>query len=121
MLRALFTAALLLPGPALAGREPVGNIPSMGAIVPKLAATHTVYALELQGHGRTTDIDRPITYPNPAARGGRAAATAQRPAPPLAYMSITRSMARRQTAQKGTRSRVNMMQSTCGRKYPFAS
>jgi pimeloyl-ACP methyl ester carboxylesterase len=40
------------------------NIPQMGAIVPKLAATHKVYALELQGHGRTTDIDRPITYPN---------------------------------------------------------
>jgi pimeloyl-ACP methyl ester carboxylesterase len=39
------------------------NIPSMGAIIPKLAETHTVYALELQGHGRTTDIDRPITYP----------------------------------------------------------
>ena len=38
------------------------NIPSMGAIIPKLAATHKVYALELQGHGRTTDIDRPITY-----------------------------------------------------------
>jgi pimeloyl-ACP methyl ester carboxylesterase len=40
------------------------NIPSMGAIIPKLAATHRVYALELQGHGRTTDINRPITYPN---------------------------------------------------------
>jgi pimeloyl-ACP methyl ester carboxylesterase len=40
------------------------NIPSMGAIIPKLAKTHKVYALELQGHGRTTDIDRPITYPN---------------------------------------------------------
>jgi len=40
------------------------NIPTMGAIVPKLARTHRVYALELQGHGRTTDIDRPITYPN---------------------------------------------------------
>jgi pimeloyl-ACP methyl ester carboxylesterase len=39
------------------------NIPSMGAIIPKLAKTHKVYALELQGHGRTTDIDRPITYP----------------------------------------------------------
>jgi pimeloyl-ACP methyl ester carboxylesterase len=38
------------------------NIPSMGAIIPKLAETHKVYALELQGHGRTTDIDRPITY-----------------------------------------------------------
>lgn len=40
------------------------NIPGMGDIVPRLAATHKVYALELQGHGRTTDIDRPITYPN---------------------------------------------------------
>jgi pimeloyl-ACP methyl ester carboxylesterase len=40
------------------------NIPAMGTIVPKLATTHRVYALELQGHGRTTDIDRPITYPN---------------------------------------------------------
>src|SRR5688500_7593268 len=40
------------------------NIPTMGAIIPKLATTRTVYALELQGHGRTTDINRPITYPN---------------------------------------------------------
>ncbi|APO78036.1 alpha/beta hydrolase family protein (plasmid) [Rhizobium etli 8C-3] len=40
------------------------NIPSMGSIIPKLAKTHKVYALELQGHGRTTDIDRPITYPS---------------------------------------------------------
>ena len=40
------------------------NIPSMGAIIPRLAETHTVYALEFQGHGRTNDIDRPITYPN---------------------------------------------------------
>ena len=40
------------------------NIPTMGAIIPRLAKTHRVYALELQGHGRTTDIDRPITYPN---------------------------------------------------------
>jgi pimeloyl-ACP methyl ester carboxylesterase len=40
------------------------NIPTMGAIIPRLARTHRVYAVELQGHGRTTDIDRPITYPN---------------------------------------------------------
>jgi pimeloyl-ACP methyl ester carboxylesterase len=40
------------------------NIPTMGAIVPMLAKTHKVYAVELQGHGRTTDIARPITYPN---------------------------------------------------------
>ncbi|MCP3097844.1 alpha/beta hydrolase [Myxococcus sp. K15C18031901] len=38
------------------------NIPSMGAIITRLAKTHQVYALEFQGHGRTTDIDRPITY-----------------------------------------------------------
>ena len=35
-------------------------------IIPTLAKTHKVYALELQGHGRTTDINRPITYPNMA-------------------------------------------------------
>ena len=40
------------------------NIPTMGAIIPKLAQTHKVYAIEFQGHGRTTDIDRPITYTN---------------------------------------------------------
>jgi pimeloyl-ACP methyl ester carboxylesterase len=40
------------------------NIPSMGAIIPMFARTHKVYAIEMQGHGRTTDIDRPITYPN---------------------------------------------------------
>jgi pimeloyl-ACP methyl ester carboxylesterase len=40
------------------------NIPTMGAIVPRLAESHKVYAIEFQGHGRTSDIDRPITYPN---------------------------------------------------------
>jgi pimeloyl-ACP methyl ester carboxylesterase len=40
------------------------NIPSMGGIIPRLAKTHRVYALELQGHGRTTDIARSITYQN---------------------------------------------------------
>ena len=40
------------------------NITSMGAIIPTLAQTHKVYAVELQGHGRTTDINRPITYQN---------------------------------------------------------
>jgi pimeloyl-ACP methyl ester carboxylesterase len=39
------------------------NIPSMGSIITKLAETHKVYTLEFQGHGRTNDIDRPITYP----------------------------------------------------------
>ncbi|MGF1629511.1 MAG: alpha/beta fold hydrolase [Kiloniellaceae bacterium] len=94
MIRTVLIAMLLLAaGPAFAQSEPEGdrvtvngmqmyyevsgegdplvvlhgaymNIPSMGAIIPKLAETHTVYALEFQGHGRTTDIDRPITYPN---------------------------------------------------------
>ena len=40
------------------------NIPAMGSIIPLLAETHRVYAVEMQGHGRTDDIDRPITYPN---------------------------------------------------------
>ncbi len=90
---ALAAAALLLSTAAFAQTEPVGatveingiqmyyetsgegdplivlhgaymNIPTMGGIIPKLAETHKVYALEFQGHGRTTDIDRPITYPN---------------------------------------------------------
>ena len=38
------------------------SIAAMGAIIPRLAETHQVYAIEMQGHGRTTDIDRPITY-----------------------------------------------------------
>ena len=94
MFRSLVIAgAIAFAGPAFAQSEPVGdrvevngmqmyyevsgegdplivlhgaymNIPTMGAIIPKLAETHKVYALELQGHGRTTDIDRPITYPD---------------------------------------------------------
>ncbi len=93
MFRNLVAAALLFAGPVLTQAEPVGNrvkvngmqmyyevsgageplvvlhgaymnIPTMGAIIPKLAETHKVYALEFQGHGRTTDIGRPITYPH---------------------------------------------------------
>jgi pimeloyl-ACP methyl ester carboxylesterase len=89
----LIAAALLVAAPTFAQSEPVAdrveingmqmyyevsgegdplivlhgaymNIPTMGAIIPKLAETHKVYALELQGHGRTTDIDRPVTYQN---------------------------------------------------------
>ena len=90
---AITAAAMLMTSAAFAQPEPVGatvevngmqmyyevsgdgdplvvlhgaymNIPTMGAIIPKLAETHKVYAIEFQGHGRTTDIDRPITYPN---------------------------------------------------------
>lgn len=89
----LFAATLLVQSPALAQSQPAGdyanvngmkmyyevsgagdplivlhgaymNIPAMGDIIARLAETHTVYALELQGHGRTNDIDRPVTYPN---------------------------------------------------------
>jgi pimeloyl-ACP methyl ester carboxylesterase len=33
-----------------------------GALIPTFAKTHKVIAVELQGHGRTSDADRPITY-----------------------------------------------------------
>lgn len=94
MIRILVAAAaLFLGGSAFAQKAPEGNrvevngmrmyyeisgagdpiivlhgsfmtIPMMGEIVGRLAETHRVYALEFQGHGRTTDIERPITYPN---------------------------------------------------------
>ena len=94
MFRIAFMAlALIVAGPTLAAAESAGNrvevngmqmyyevsgegeplvvlhgaymnIPSMAAIISRLAETHKVYALEFQGHGRTTDIDRPITDPN---------------------------------------------------------
>ena len=38
------------------------SIPLMGEFIPRLAETRQVIAPELQGHGRTADIDRPITY-----------------------------------------------------------
>ncbi len=40
------------------------NIMTMGKIIPMLAETHKIYALEFQGHGHTADIDRPVTYKN---------------------------------------------------------
>lgn len=33
-----------------------------GQMIPELAKTHKVIALEMQGHGRTADIDRPFSY-----------------------------------------------------------
>ncbi len=38
------------------------TIDLMGPIVPELAKTREVIALELQGHGHTADVDRPLTY-----------------------------------------------------------
>jgi len=93
MLRtALLAAALFASSPAIAQSDPVGarvevsgmrmyyetsgegdplivlhsaymNIRTMGEIIPVLARSRQVIAVEMQGHGRTTDIDRPITYP----------------------------------------------------------
>ncbi len=38
------------------------TISMMGQVVPDLAKTRQVIAVELQGHGHTADIDRPFTY-----------------------------------------------------------
>ncbi len=40
-----------------------GTVDMFGPLVPALAETRTVITVELQGHGRTADIDRPFTYP----------------------------------------------------------
>jgi pimeloyl-ACP methyl ester carboxylesterase len=38
------------------------TIEAMGEVVPQLATTRRVIAVELQGHGHTADIDRPLSY-----------------------------------------------------------
>ena len=38
------------------------TIDLMGPLLPGLARSRQVIAVELQGHGHTADIDRPITY-----------------------------------------------------------
>jgi len=40
---------------------------SFGVAIPVLARRHRVIAVELQGHGRTADIDRPMTFEHLAA------------------------------------------------------
>lgn len=40
----------------------LGSIEMMGNLLPPLAQKHEVIAVDLQGHGRTADIDRPISY-----------------------------------------------------------
>jgi pimeloyl-ACP methyl ester carboxylesterase len=35
---------------------------SFGAVIPTLAERHRVIAVELQGHGRTADVDRPMRF-----------------------------------------------------------
>lgn len=46
---------VLLPGGFM-------TIEAMGEIVPQLAETRRVIGVELQGHGHTADIDRPLSY-----------------------------------------------------------
>jgi pimeloyl-ACP methyl ester carboxylesterase len=38
------------------------TIGAMGALVPMLAEVRQVVAVELQGHGHTADVDRPLSY-----------------------------------------------------------
>jgi pimeloyl-ACP methyl ester carboxylesterase len=38
------------------------TIEAMGELVPQLATTRQVIAVELQGHGHTADIDRPLSF-----------------------------------------------------------
>jgi pimeloyl-ACP methyl ester carboxylesterase len=40
---------------------------NFGEVIPRLAPRHRVIAVELQGHGRTADIDRPMTFEHLAA------------------------------------------------------
>jgi pimeloyl-ACP methyl ester carboxylesterase len=40
---------------------------NFASLIPTLAQTHTVVGVEMQGHGRTANIDREITYPNLAS------------------------------------------------------
>lgn len=42
----------------------LGGIVEFGQLLPLLAESHQVIAVELQGHGRTADIDRPLSYEN---------------------------------------------------------
>jgi pimeloyl-ACP methyl ester carboxylesterase len=46
---------ILLPGAYM-------TIDLMGSILPGLVKTRQVIAVEQQGHGRTADVDRPLTY-----------------------------------------------------------
>jgi pimeloyl-ACP methyl ester carboxylesterase len=44
----------------------LGAIEMFGPLLPALAQNRQVIAVDLQGHGRTADIDRPMTYENMA-------------------------------------------------------
>ncbi|MGI8823798.1 MAG: alpha/beta fold hydrolase [Acidimicrobiia bacterium] len=42
-----------------------GSAEMVGPILPALAERHQVVATDLQGHGRTADLDRPIPFVAP--------------------------------------------------------
>jgi pimeloyl-ACP methyl ester carboxylesterase len=44
----------------------LGSGEMFGPILPALAAEHQVINVDLQGHGRTADVDRPLSYPRMA-------------------------------------------------------
>src|SRR5258706_4349906 len=46
--------------PMVALHGGLGSTEMFEAVMPQLAAHHQVIAVDLQGHGRTADIDRPI-------------------------------------------------------------
>ena len=46
-------------------------VSTFGRILPELAKTHEVIAVELQAHGRTPDIDRPLSFEQDADDEGR--------------------------------------------------
>jgi hypothetical protein len=43
------------------------TIDMMGPILPGLAKSMQVIAVEQQGHGHTADVDRPLTYVSQSA------------------------------------------------------
>jgi pimeloyl-ACP methyl ester carboxylesterase len=48
--------------PLLVLHGALGTLDMFGALLPSLVQTRQVIAVEQQGHGRTADIDRPLTY-----------------------------------------------------------
>jgi pimeloyl-ACP methyl ester carboxylesterase len=64
---------LLLPGAYMTTGD-------FGPLLSGLAATRPVVVCDLQGHGRTGDVDGPLTYPGMADDGAAL----------LAYLAITR-------------------------------
>ena len=55
---------------------------SFGQLLPGLAQGRQVVAVELQGHGRTADIDRPMTLEGHGGRRRRRCRPAGYPSPP---------------------------------------